>query len=127
MLRSRGVSLLLVGLFLCVTACTTYTQIEVGEVADHGKVQVTTIDGAKHKFYEPAVEADSIRGRIKESARIGGDRWSDSVVVIPLENVAEIAVVGTDEVATVILIVVLFGGIAATAVAASNTCWTAFC
>jgi hypothetical protein len=96
---------------LFLTACSTYTQIQPGEVADHGKVQVTTIDGEKHNVYDPAVEADSIRGRIKESARIGGDRWSDSVVVIPLESVREIAVAGTNEVATPLLVI---GGIAVT-------------
>jgi len=103
--RSRPISLALVGLFLWTTACTTYTQIEVGEVADHGKVRVTTIDGAEHGVYEPTIEADSIRGRLKESARLGGPQWSDSVFVVPLESVAEIAVAGTHEAATPFLVV----------------------
>lgn len=113
MFRNRAVSLALVGLFLWTTACTSYQQIEPSKVADHGQVRVTTIDGAKHKVYNPAVEADSIRGRIKESARIGGSRWSDSVFVVPLESVTEIAVAGTNEVATPLLVL---GGIAVTLV-----------
>ena len=93
MFRSRPVSLALVGLFLWVTACsTTYTQIEPGEVADKDYVRVTLTDGEKTELHEPALDADSLRGRVKEVARIGGYRWSDSVVVIPLESVAEIAV-----------------------------------
>jgi hypothetical protein len=82
----------LVGLFVWLTACTTYTQIEPGEVADHDHVRVTLSDGQKTELHEPALDADSLRGRVKEVARIGGYRWSDSVVVIPLESVAEIAV-----------------------------------
>ena len=93
MYRNRPVSLALVGLFLWVTGCsTTYTQIELGEVADKDYVRVTLTDGEKQELHEPALDADSLRGRVREVARIGGYRWSDSVVVIPLESVAEIAV-----------------------------------
>ena len=92
MYRSRPVSLALVGLFLWVTGCSTYTQIEPGEVADKDYVRVTLTGGEKTELHEPALDADSLRGRVKEVARIGGYRWSDSVVVIPLESVAEIAV-----------------------------------
>jgi hypothetical protein len=91
--RKRAFSLALVGLFLWVTGCTTtYTQIELGEVADKDYVRVTLMGGEKTELHEPALDADSLRGRVKEVARIGGYRWSDSVVVIPLESVAEIAV-----------------------------------
>ena len=111
MFRNRPVSLALVGLFVWVTGCTTYTQIQPGEVADKDYVRVTLTDGEKMELHEPALDADSLRGRVKEVARIGGYRWSDSVVVIPLESVAEIAVVGTNEVATPLLVL---GGIALT-------------
>ena len=116
MFRNRAVSLALVGLFVWVTACsTTYTQIEPGEVADHDHVRVTLTDGEKTELHEPALDADSLRGRIKEVARIGGYRWSDSVVVIPLENVAEIAVGSNPAgevligIGVVLLILVLIG------------------
>ena len=117
MYRNRLVSLVLVGLFVWLTGCSTYTQIAPSEVADHGRVRVTRDGGARQTFYEPWLAADSIKGR----ARRGG------ALAVPLQRVLELEAVGTDEVGTVILIVVLFGGIAATAVAASNTCWAAFC
>jgi hypothetical protein len=60
--RSRPVSLALVGLFVWVTACTSYKQIELAEVADHGKVRVTLVDGERETVREPRVEADSIKG-----------------------------------------------------------------
>ncbi len=112
MFRNRAVSLALVGLFVWVTGCsTTYTQIEPGEVADKDYVRVTLTDGEKTELHEPALDADSLRGRVKEVARIGGYRWSDSVVVIPLESITEIAVAGTNELATPLLVI---GGIAVT-------------
>ncbi len=106
MFRSRVVSLALVGLFLWMTGCTTtYTQIEPGEVADKDYVRVTLTDGEKMGLHEPALDANSLRGRVKvkEVARIGGYRWSDSVVVIPLESVAEIAV-GSNPTGTVFIV-----------------------
>ena len=96
-IRSRPVSLALVGLFVGVTACsTTYTQIEPGEVADKDYVRVTLTDGEKMELHEPTLDADSLRGRVKEVARIGGYRWSDNVAVIPLESIAEVGVRETD-------------------------------
>jgi len=59
--RSRPVSLALVGLFVWVTACTSYRQIEIGEVADHTKVRVTLTDGETETIHEPWVEANSLR------------------------------------------------------------------
>jgi len=116
-IRNRSVSLALVGLFAWATACTSYRQIEFDEVADHGKVRVTRVGGDRQTFYEPWLEADSIKGRARRGAALA----------VPLQRVLELEAVGTDEVGTVILIVVLFGGVAATAVAASSTCWAAFC
>ena len=62
MFRSRAVSLALVGLFLWLTACTSYKQIELAEVADYGKVRVTTTDGECETLHKPWVEGDSIKG-----------------------------------------------------------------
>ena len=45
MYRNRLVSLVLVGLFVWLTGCSTYTQIAPGEVADHGRVRVTRDGG----------------------------------------------------------------------------------
>jgi hypothetical protein len=52
----------LVGLFVWVTACTSYHQIELGEVADHGKVRVTLTSGERETLHDPALTADSIKG-----------------------------------------------------------------
>ena len=87
MFRSRPVSLALVGLFVWVTACSSYRQIEVGEVADHGKVRVTLTDGERETIHEPWVEGDSIRSKDADA--------------IPLGQVAEFEAVGTDEIGTV--------------------------
>ena len=75
MIRSRPVSLALVGLFLWVTGCSTYTQIGLSEVADHGKVRVTLTDGERFRLYDPVVEADSITGHERpEGKRYAADR-----------------------------------------------------
>jgi len=73
--RSRPASLALVGLFVWPTGCSTYTQIEPAEVADHYQVRVTTTDGERQTIKNPRVEADRITG---ENAR-----------AIPMDQVAE--------------------------------------
>jgi hypothetical protein len=45
-----------------VTACHSYTQIEPGEVADHGKARVTLDDGSRFVVAHPQIEADSLVG-----------------------------------------------------------------
>jgi hypothetical protein len=50
--------LALVGLFVWVTACTSYKQIEIGEAADHGEVWVTFADGERIVLQEVTVEGD---------------------------------------------------------------------
>jgi hypothetical protein len=95
--RNRPVSLALVGLFAWVTGCTSYTQIEPGEVADHGKVRVSLTNGVRWTIHDPRVDADSIKGK---NAR-----------PIPLDQVAELEAVGNDGVATVLTIAGLFVGV----------------
>ena len=73
-----------------MTACTSYTQIEIGEVADHAKVRVTLTDGERETIHEPWVEANSIR--------------STYFNAIPLDQVAELEAVGTNETGTVFLV-----------------------
>jgi hypothetical protein len=85
-IRCRPVSVALLGLLLWTTACTSYSAIGVREVADHGKVRVTTIDGERQTLHDPSVEADSIKSR--DARAIPLDQVST------LENVS-INVVGT--------------------------------
>jgi hypothetical protein len=100
--RNRPVSLALVGLFVWVTACSTYTQIELQDVGNHGKVRVTTTDGDRIDYYHPRVETDSIKGRA------GAD--SDLVYAIPLERVVVIEEGGSAPGKTIGLVVgIIFG------------------
>ena len=62
-IRCRPVLLLLVGLFVWVTACYNYTPIGPGEVGYYGKVRVWTIDGEREVISDPRIEADSIKGK----------------------------------------------------------------
>ena len=118
MYRSRPVSLALVGLFVWVTACTSYKQIEVGEVSHHGKVRVTLTDGERETLHDPWVEGDSIRAHEKPEYERD---YYDPIAVIPLDQVSTLEAVGTNEVGTVLVIVgvvaVVFVGIAAIALA----------
>ena len=107
MSHSRPVSLALVGLFVWTLGCTSYRQIEPSEVADHGKVRVTTTDGYRQTVREPQVEADSIKG-IGEKAG-----YKRMPVSIPLDRVAELEAVGTDEVGTVFTVLGVFVGVIA--------------
>jgi hypothetical protein len=128
MLRSRPVSLALVGLFVWVTACTSYTQIGIGDVADHGKVRVTFTDGERETLDNPWVDGDSIKAYTSESVGkplgIHQQRVTDTVA-FPLDQVAELGAVGTNEVGTVFL--VLGSVVVLTAVALALICPTTTC
>ena len=102
MFRCRPVSLVLVGLFLWTTACTSYSQIEPGEVADHNHIRVTLMDGARPDLYGPFMEADSIKG--------GEPGYPDRVLSIPLDQVSKLESVGTDELGTALTVVGVFVG-----------------
>jgi hypothetical protein len=105
--RNRGVSLALVGLFVWVTGCTSYKQIELAEVADHGKVRVTLVDGERETILDPVVEAGSIKGRA-DVPRTGDE---PTPLAIPLVQVAELEAVGTNEVLMVLGLVLVVGTI----------------
>lgn len=90
MYHSRPVSLALVGLFIWVTGCTSYKQIQLSELSDYGKVRVTRADGERATFSDPRVEADSIKG--KESA------------AIPLDQVVEVEAKKKDLASTLVLV-----------------------
>jgi len=88
--RNRSVSLVLVGLFVWLTGCTSWNQIGLSEVADHGKVRVTLTDGEQETVYDPWVEADSIKGH----------RHIETLAV-SVDRVAELESHSTNEVGTV--------------------------
>ena len=98
MSRNRAVSLLLVALFLWVTGCTSYKQIQVADVADHGNVRVTTIDGQRETFHNPRVEADSIKGHVNEGVE-------QVARTISVDQVIELEVVGSNTAGTVLIVI----------------------
>ena len=53
MLRSRSVSLALVALFVWLTGCTSYSQVEIGDLPQKGKVRVTLNDGERQSGVAP--------------------------------------------------------------------------
>lgn len=102
MFRNRPVALALVGLFLWVTACTSYKQIELVEVADHGKVRVTFTDGERETLRDPWVDGDSIKAYTSESVgNLGPQVQTTSPVALPVDQIAKLEAKGTDEVGTV--------------------------
>ena len=124
MFRSRPVSLALVGLFVWVTGCQTYTQIAPDQVPDYDHIEVTMISGDKAKMRRATVEPDSIRGQIQQAGRIGGRAWGDRVAV-PLSEIESITAVESNTAGTVGLVVgiptalLLIGG-AAYSISCSN-------
>jgi hypothetical protein len=71
-----------------MTACTSYKQIELVEVAHHDWIQVTTADGKSRDVLDPIVDADSIRGLVQIGRTAAGSRespWS-----VALDQVTEI-------------------------------------
>ncbi len=119
MFRNRAVSLVLVGLFVWVTGCSSYSQIELGEVADHGKVRVTLTDGAQRDIYRATVEADSLKGRL--------DSEDTAVHGIPLDQVSVVEVGGSDAAKTFLVVLgVTVGALLAAAAIYSASC-ESFC
>jgi len=99
--RSRPVSLALVGLFVWTVGCTSYKQIELSEVADHGKVRVTQTDGERETIHNPVVEADSLKGRVNE-----GVEYADWVTLaIPVDRVGKLEAVGPNTAGTLLIVV----------------------
>jgi hypothetical protein len=97
--RNRPVALLLTGLSLWQAGCTSYRQISIAEVPDHGKIRVTLRDGGRQVLRDPTVDADSLRGRDERSLANGMFR----VVAIPLDHVTEVEGTRTNVGATVAL------------------------
>ena len=127
MFRNRPASLALVGLFVWVTGCTTYTQIEFSEVSHHGKVRVTFADGEHETLRDPWVDGDSIKAYTSESVGDLGAlaRVEHSTVAFPLNQVAELGAVGANEVGTVFMVLGI--AVVLTAVALALICPTTTC
>jgi len=106
--RCRPVSLALVGLFLWATACTTYTKIQPGEVADHDHIRVTQTDGTQRDLYHAVVEADSIKGQRHE--RPASQYSEDPVFAIPLDQVSMLESAHGDAGKTVGVVALVIGG-----------------
>ena len=98
MRRHRAVSFLLVALFLWVTGCTSYKQIQLDEVADHGKVRVTTTDGERETVQNPRVEADSIKGEVN-------DGLEQVARTISVDQVVKVETTASNTVGTVLLVI----------------------
>jgi hypothetical protein len=108
--RSRPVSLVLVGLFVWVTACHSYTQIEPGEIADHGKARVTLDDGSRFVVAHPEIEADSLVGFKANSWDRRHKVYTDSVRVA-LEQVGTLEASHASAGKTVGLVVGVIAGV----------------
>ena len=90
MFRNRAVSLALVGLFVWVSACASYKQIEPGDVANYSRVRVTRTDGDHETLLDPVITIDAISGR-EDKARHNRDPVVP--LVIPLEQVSKLEAV----------------------------------
>lgn len=109
MIHNRSVSLALVGLFLWVTGCTSYKQIEIGDVGQYGRVRVTLTDGERETLLDPVVTNDSIGGR-EDKQRRHGDPVAP--MVIPLDQVSKLEAVDKNTGATAALVVgAILGGL----------------
>lgn len=101
MIRNRPVSLALAGLLLWMTGCTYYTQIGIGEVADHGKVRVTLADSSSVGMFSPHLEDGSLVGNsIANRSRS---------ITVPLDEIAHIEAQRTDGTKTALLVVGIVG------------------
>jgi len=124
-LRSRAVSLALVGLFVWVTGCTKWVPMEppYPEWLDaYGKLRITNERGVPVVFKEAHLEGDSVRGTVVTSYWERGDlKHIEAATAIPLDSVRMIEKRGTDVAATVAVILIpsLIIGIAAAASAST--------
>ncbi len=97
-MKRRVVSLVLAGLLVWVTGCTSYTQIQQDEVADHGKVRFTTADGERETLHNPRVEADSLKGHVNRGVE-------QEARTIPLDQLVRLEAASPNTAGTVLLTV----------------------
>ena len=61
-----------------MTGCSSYTQIEPGEVADYGKVRVTTTDGERDILYDPELSNNfMVHETVHVTINANGDLTAD--------------------------------------------------
>ena len=70
----RTASIFLIGLFVWSSACTSWQQIEVGEVTDYSQIRVTRLDGRQNEVLNPRLNGDGISS-------------NDGAVVVPVAAV----------------------------------------
>lgn len=114
MISSRVVSLALVGLFIWATACATYTEIGIGEVADHGKVMVTLTDGDRQALWDPTLRDDIIWGRLGSAGK---------PTVIPVDSVAKVEYEEDNQVVVGLVAVVAIVAVTAAVALAAASSW----
>jgi hypothetical protein len=108
--------LLLIALFLWQTGCSTYTQIQPGEVSDFDHVRVRLADGDRRDLYHPYLEADTIRFNAAQGPR--SPNVTPTLFSIPLDRVTEIQGIESDTGKTTGLVVLIVVGAAAVGFAA---------
>ncbi|MCL7971460.1 MAG: hypothetical protein M8866_05090 [marine benthic group bacterium] len=106
MARIHRIARLAAVLALTGSACATNKQIEIGEIPADGSVTLTLLDGDELKMRHAAVEADSVRGQIQRTARLGGPIWADTVAVA-IAEIEGVEVSESDGAATAGLIVAI--------------------
>jgi len=60
--RSRPVSAALAGILLGGLACTSYKNIEIGEINEYEEVRIVLPGGAKARVFHPYAGPDTLRG-----------------------------------------------------------------
>ena len=123
MLRSRSVSLALVALFVWLTGCTSYSQVEIGDLPQKGKVRVTLNDGERQSVHDPWVDGDDLRGwrasagSTSTALNRGGD------LTFKLERVSSIETVHTSAGKTAALVAGIVVAVAAAIGYAAYDSW----
>jgi hypothetical protein len=74
-----------------MTACTSYREIEIGQILEQEKVRVTTTDSEHYEVQWPGVYGDTIRGPAPQPR-------------IPLDEVEKLEVQYTDAAETAALV-----------------------
>lgn len=90
MFRSRFVSMVLVVLFIWQTGCTYYSQVEIGDLPQRGKVRVTLSDGERQSVYDPWMDGDDLRGWRTKAGNGEAELSSDGDIIFKLDSVSSI-------------------------------------
>jgi hypothetical protein len=85
--RSRPVSLALVGLFLWVTGCHSYRQVEIAELPEQGTFRVTSADGNRQVVYDPWVAKDSLHAWQYPAGNLGPTESDKAYYLVSLDAI----------------------------------------